>query len=256
MLRSVLPGFIKKILFGDREKFGLVPKKDDCCWLEWEKSCYNFYLNNQKKTIGKIVNDAGYRVLKKIDWSGKKVLEIGPGEIAYLDYIPQGNTLFYLVDIRQNMLDKSSKKIKERGFGVEATHIEKGYSKLPFSDESFDVVISFYSLEHIYPLEPYLMELKRVLKTGGILVGAIPLEGGLAWGLGRFFTSRRWFKKNTTIDPDKIICWEHPNFADEIRNSLEKCFGRGTIKLWPFPFLLPRDFNLIEKFIFRKGDVV
>lgn len=253
MLRSILPVFVKKVLFGDREKFGLVPKNDDPCWLEWERIYYSFYVDNQKKSIGKVINDAGYKVLKKINWSGKKVLEIGPGEVTYFNYISSDDALFYFVDVRQDMLDKSSKKMRERGFGVETVCVEKSCAKLPFSDDFFDVIISFYSLEHIHPIEPYLVELKRVLKNGGMLAGAIPLEGGLAWGLGRFFTSRNWFKKNTNINPDKIICWEHPNFADGVRASLEKCFGKGIIKLWPFPFLLPRDFNLIEKFIFKKA---
>lgn len=46
--------------------------------------------------------------------------------------------------------------------------------KLPFADESFDLVISFDVLEHVN--DPFLSanELKRVLKPGGILIADIP----------------------------------------------------------------------------------
>lgn len=46
--------------------------------------------------------------------------------------------------------------------------------KLPFADDSFDLVISFDVLEHVN--DPFLSanELKRVLKPGGILIADIP----------------------------------------------------------------------------------
>ena len=36
-------------------------------------------------------------------------------------------------------------------------------------------------------------------------------------------------------DPDKIICWEHPNHADEILSALDGVFKRRMTSLWPFP---------------------
>ena len=65
-------------------------------------------------------------------------------------------------------------------------------------------------------------------------------------------TSRRWLKNNTTINPDKIICWEHPNFSDEIVLKLNKYFNRVKLYSWPIPFLTLIDFNLVLKFIYKK----
>ena len=94
--------------------------------------------------------------------------------------------------------------------------------------------------------------MNRVLKPGGILVGAIPAEGGLGWGLGRALTSRRWFKKNTSINPDKIICWEHPNFADTIIKELDRVFKLQKISQWPLRIPII-DINLIIKIIYKKN---
>lgn len=45
---------------------------------------------------------------------------------------------------------------------------------LPFCDESFDVVTSFETLEHLHERGKFLGELKRVLKHGGTLILSTP----------------------------------------------------------------------------------
>ena len=93
---------------------------------------------------------------------------------------------------------------------------------------------------------------KGVLKPSVCLIGAIPIEGGFAWGLGRLSASRRWFKKNTSIDSDKIICWEHPNFADYILDKLDQLFDRAPISCRSIPWLPTLDCNLIIRLCYRK----
>lgn len=48
---------------------------------------------------------------------------------------------------------------------------------LPFSDASFDVVISSEVLEHVFDVDGYLKELHRVLKPNGILVVSCSFHG-------------------------------------------------------------------------------
>lgn len=45
---------------------------------------------------------------------------------------------------------------------------------LPFADESFDVITSFETLEHLHERSMFLAELHRVLKTGGVLLLSTP----------------------------------------------------------------------------------
>lgn len=93
--------------------------------------------------------------------------------------------------------------------------------------------------------------MKYYLKPGGIIVRAGPAEGGLLWALGRFLTSRRWLHKNTNINYDKLICWEHPNYADYIINKLDQRFRRVFLKSWPFRFFSMLDSNLTYRFCYK-----
>lgn len=47
-------------------------------------------------------------------------------------------------------------------------------TNLPFKDESFDVVTSFETLEHLHARNEFLVELKRVLKADGTLILSTP----------------------------------------------------------------------------------
>jgi len=250
-IRNLLPKGLRTPLWGDRDRWGLTPVSEDACWKEWQGSYTDFYQENQREGIGTRVNDAGYEVMSSIDLAGKRVLEIGAGDIRHMKFWRSEPAEYLLADVSDEMMSFAKRRMEELGIAYRTISVERNQT-LPLEDASVDVIVSFYSLEHLYPLRPYLDEFKRLLKPGGYLIGAIPAEGGLAWGGGRMLTSRRWFKKNTTIDPDKIICWEHPNFADQILGELDQVFTREAIQHWPLPWLPLLDLNLIIRLLFRK----
>ena len=239
-------------LFGDRERYGRVADPDDPMWQAWLREFSWIHEATQKRSIGKVVNDAGYRVLRRLDLEDKRVLEIGPG---FLPHVPwwRGRPAHYtLVDVLAELLDRSGRRLSELGVPYEAHVVEPG-APLPFPDDHFDVVLSFYVLEHLHPITEAVDELLRVARPGGLLAGAIPTEGGLAWGLGRYLTSRRWLLRNTQIDPDKIICWGHPTFASEILATLESRARRRYLSFWPVrvPLLDP---NLVVRFVYEVAE--
>jgi SAM-dependent methyltransferase len=248
-----LPRALTRVLFGDRERFGLTPRRDDPCWKEWEQIYLRFYDTNQKASVGKVVNDAGYRVMRRVDLTGKRVLEVGPGDISHMAWWRGRPEHLALADIYPQMLERSAARLTEQGITCSSHRIDPtGGGRLPFDDASMDMVLSFYCLEHLHPLDRHVREMLRVLKPGGLIAGAIPAEGGLAWGAGRFLTTRRWLKKHSSIDPDKIICWEHPNFADHVLNELDNQCRRVYVRCWPLS--VPSvDVNLIIKFVYAKA---
>lgn len=66
-------------------------------------------------------------------------------------------------------VDSSSlkKKIKNKSISFVSANLNK---KLPFVSNSFDVVVSHFSLEHLYNTGLFLQEIRRILKKGAYAV--------------------------------------------------------------------------------------
>lgn len=246
-----LPKVISIPLFGDREKYGLQTDFDDVMFQKWQILETEIHTECQRKGIGKIVNDSGYAILSEIDFSSKNVLEIGVGNLDHIDLLKGTPNKYFLVDQNQTYLDRAAIKLSQKNIPFEKILVSKKESDLSFLKNKIDIIISFYSLEHLYPLCLYLKQFYDILKDSGLLVGAIPTEGGLAWGLGRFFTTRRYFQKRG-LDLNKLICWEHPNFADFILNNIQKYFKISIISFYPF-YIPVIDLNLTIRFICQKN---
>jgi len=250
-LRNIIPSWLANQLWGNRAKWGLEIDESDPCWIEWESIQEKFYFLSQREGLGQKINNAGYDIVSELNLDEKVVMECGPADILHCKYWKGVPSKYLIVDVRENLIRHSEKILKELSIQNESILINRSGS-LPLDDHSVDVVFSFYSLEHLFPLWDNLLEIKRVLKPGGSIIGAIPTEGGLAWGFGRWLTTRRWFFKHTNINPDKLICWEHPNFCDDIIFSMDKLFTKVKTKKWPLSYLYSIDFNLIEKFHYKK----
>ena len=190
--------------------------------------------------------------MAEIDLREKCVLEVGPGDMRHHRFWNSRPEKYIIADIHEDMMNAAVNVFRKDKINFESYLIKRN-EKLALAKNSVDVIVSFYSLEHLYPLANYLEDMKYYLKPNGIIVGAIPAEGGLLWALGRFFTSRRWLHKNTNIDYDKLICWEHPNYADFIINQLDQNFHRVFLRSWPFRFLPILDFNLTLRFCYKKN---
>ena len=245
-----LPRFLSAPLCGKREWSERNIPNDDPDWLEWQSAYMQFYQSTQKSGLGKMVNDSGYKIASVIDLSGRSCLEIGPGIISHMANWQTLPAAFDLADVNQDMLDASTKILSAQGITT-TSYLLQRVQELPFEAEKYDVIFSFYSLEHLNSLPYWLGEYRRVLKVGGCLVGAIPTEGGLAWGIGRFCTSRRYVRKKFSFDFDKITAIEHCNTAEQVLTTLERFFYVRQVHYWPFciPLL---DANLTVRFICQK----
>ncbi|MDC1103623.1 class I SAM-dependent methyltransferase, partial [Nitrosopumilus sp.] len=78
----------------------------------------------------------------------------------------------YGVDGSDYAINNSDPLIKSKLFKVNLNS-----DKFPFDDKTFDVVGSFYSVEHIHNIDFFAKELKRILKDDGISWFLTPDEG-------------------------------------------------------------------------------
>ena len=97
--------------------------------------------------------------------SGKEMLEVGSGRGGGANYINK-----YLQPRKITGLDIAHNAVKlanEKHTAVGLTFVQGNAEKLPFSDESFDVVINVESCHAYGSVPAFLKEVKRVLRPGG-----------------------------------------------------------------------------------------
>tara|TARA_B110000003_G_C16614170_1_gene520656 strand:+ start:189 stop:836 length:648 start_codon:yes stop_codon:yes gene_type:complete len=104
------------------------------------------------------------------EWIGKnkKILDLGGRDGTLTKYFIENNNVI-LCDIDKNALEYAAKE-----YQIETKQVDLNKS-LPFSDNSFDIVVMAEVLEHLpYPTIT-LSEINRVLKKNGNFIGNVPL---------------------------------------------------------------------------------
>jgi SAM-dependent methyltransferase len=98
--------------------------------------------------------------------TGKRVLDLGCRSGALTRHLLDGNEVVG-VDVDSTALAKAA------ALGIEpvAANVE---DPLPFDDESFDAVVAGELLEHLQFPDALVAEIRRVLRTKGVLVGSVP----------------------------------------------------------------------------------
>jgi ubiquinone/menaquinone biosynthesis C-methylase UbiE len=120
------------------------------------------YENKRGQGYHQMIDDLEISILNKYINPTDKILEVGCGTGLILKEVNKRVSKAIGIDLSENMLEKA----RERG--LEVYHAEA--SKMPFEDNTFDLVYSYKVLAHIEAIEKTLQEINRVLKPNGIAV--------------------------------------------------------------------------------------
>lgn len=101
--------------------------------------------------------------------TSKQILEIGSGRGVMVKKLLDDGHKAVGTEINPEYMEYA----KEEN-GVELVKISTETTKLPFSDASFDIVVSFDVFEHITDTQGHLEEVRRVLRSGGHYLLATP----------------------------------------------------------------------------------
>jgi len=102
----------------------------------------------------------------EIETTGKSILEVGCGAGLFTSLLKNKKNQVYGVDFSKGMIKVARKNNPSVKYKIASA------DKLPFADNSFDIVVAamlFHHLEVQNVLTPSLGEMKRVLKKGGYL---------------------------------------------------------------------------------------
>lgn len=102
-----------------------------------------------------------YEAISRVPLAGR-VLDYGGGDRAH-----------YAASLKARIQDGHYESVNI-STEMLPTYLIRPGERIPVADATFDMVVSINTLEHVYDLEPVLMEMLRVLKPGGRLILAVP----------------------------------------------------------------------------------
>lgn len=104
------------------------------------------------------------------------VLEVGSGRGSFSAYFAQDGYKTTLIDTSASVIDLAKKMFTSNGLEKDTEFVVGDAFKMPFEDESFDVITSIGLLEHFEDIESALKEQLRVLKKGGVFTAYVVPE--------------------------------------------------------------------------------
>ena len=110
-----------------------------------------------------------FEELEKIDFKGKRVLEIGLGQGTEAQKIIQAGAVYNGIDFTEESIERMKIRCELFSLPYESLHVMNA-ENLDFPDESFDIVFSHGVLHHSPHIRKIINEIFRVLKKNGMVV--------------------------------------------------------------------------------------
>ena len=101
---------------------------------------------------------------------GEKICEIGPGSGAYTLALLEKGAEVHAIDISEDMIEVSKKKVEDRGF--KAQFHQGNILKIPIQDETMDKAIAIGIMTHLPEKKMFADAVKEMLRT---------VRGGAIW---------------------------------------------------------------------------
>ena len=145
--------------------------------------------------------------------AGKKVLDYGCGSGYGTALISQGCQQITGIDVSAEAIAHAQSHFNAANLSyLQVRPAEE--QPLPFTDASFDVILSFQVIEHVADVSIYLAEIERLLAPGGTAILSTPDRSG------RLFS----FQKPWNM-------WHLREYTqDQLKNELSGHFPRVTVK--------------------------
>jgi ubiquinone/menaquinone biosynthesis C-methylase UbiE len=186
------------------------PKLANILYHDWEAGTYDekWSISFDQRCID-YARDRFVHVAGNGGWPYAKSLELGCGtgfftlNLKLAGVIDEG----HVTDLSPGMVEVAQRNARGLGFEVEGRVADA--ERLPYDDDTFDIVIGHAVLHHIPDLDLAFAEILRVLKTGGRFVFAgEPTQHGdyVARRLSRF----TWWAATRATRLPQLTGWRRP----------------------------------------------
>lgn len=190
-------------------------------------------------------------IKEKPDW-GKGEEFLGPRHLARLrkiiSLVPEERSIFLDGAVGLGVLSEKLKKKGYKPIGIDLNFGAVFHSKkkgirtilgsienLPFKDETFPLIISSETLEHLENYKKGILEFYRIIKKEGILIVSVPLNEKF-WSFWD-----EWAGHKMRFNPYNL------------KNDFEPFKIKKAI-FFGFPFMFLYDFFFLKNFIKKRGE--
>ena len=127
-------------------------------------------------------------ILSRIDWGGKRVLEIGAGVGTDARQLIGRGAVYTGINVDRGSTEATAQAL--RAFSLSGNAVQCDATSLGFRDGTFDVVYAFGVLHHIPDVRKAVAEIRRVLKPGGELLLMLYNRNSI-----NYFVEIMWLRK-------------------------------------------------------------
>jgi SAM-dependent methyltransferase len=195
---------------------------------DYSSDSAKFYENywNDEEQISKITNDKNQFILEyffKNKLKDLQILEIGVGGEGGLIYNLKDANKVYGIDVSTS----AKRNCEKLGLPIIVHNLDK--EELPFENNFFDLVFAFEVFEHFSAPQVVLEQIRRILKSGGILLLSTPNPFVHHWP--RLFYPEL-FEEKSFKDFLKINMFQLIERACLGKNVYAHCIADETLKAW------------------------
>jgi ubiquinone/menaquinone biosynthesis C-methylase UbiE len=162
----------------------------------------------------------------------RSVLELGGNLGEHLEYVNHAYDEYVLTDRFDSMSNAAKQALGVRRIRFEAEDAEA----LSFADSSFDRVLNTCLLHHLKNPEDALLEVRRVLRPGGVADIFLSSDPGLAFRLARWIGPRLSARLKGEEDLKTLMdARDHINHAGGLRRLIQHVFRLDSVKERSYP---------------------
>ena len=136
----------------------------------------------EKFLVGDIYKQNLELAIKLTEPHCKVVLDVGFGYGELFSYLVNYTEECYGINISKQQVTVAKGALDS--LGIKPNLITADIRKAQFGNSSFEVIYALNTLEHVKEIDVALAEIKRILKSGGYFVVAVPTEN-LIYRVGR-----------------------------------------------------------------------
>lgn len=217
----------------DYEKVSQDPKQANTIYHDWESEHYDdkWSISFDERCIA-YARDRFAAVAGTDGWPYAKALELGCGTGFFLLNLRQAGVLQegHVTDISPGMVEAAKRNAEQLGFTIDGRVADA--ERIPYDDDTFDLVVGHAVLHHIPDVERAMREVVRVLKPGGRFVFA-----GEPTTIGDFYARRLgrltwWATTRVTQLPGLRETWGRPK--EELAEQSEAAALEWVVDLHTF----------------------